>query len=190
MPDITALAGKVAGIVSLAAYFPYIFSIVRGKTIPNRATWWIWTMVGLMLGASYYSSGASNTIWVPVSYIIGPLTTAILSIRYGVGGWERFDKYCLAGTGVSLALWCLFSLPLIALLINLFIDLLGALPTIRKVYLKPGTENTFAWILFIAGNTINLFAVETWSFTIAVYPIYMFCASGSIAALVCFRKKR
>lgn len=188
MPEITAIAGKVAGIVSLVAFLPYIVAIMRGKTTPNRATWWIWTIVGFMLGASYYSSGANHTIWVPMSYIIGPLVTAILSIKYGEGGWTRFDRACLFGAAVSAVFWWLFSSPLVALLINLFIDFLGALPTIKKAYYKPETENKLAWTLFIIGNTTNLFAIETWSFAIAVYPIYMFFGSGTIAALVLRRK--
>lgn len=190
MPDITAVAGQVAGIVSLAAFVPYIIAILRGETKPNRATWWIWTVVGFMLGASYYSSGASHTIWVPVSYAVGPLATALLSIKYSEGGWTRFDQKCLLGAGASLVLWWMFSSPLLALVINIIIDLMGALPTIRKAYREPEKEDRVAWALFFAGNTINLFAVETWTFAIAIYPIYMFLCCGLIAALVFFRRNR
>ncbi len=189
MPDITAVAGKVAGIVSLVAFVPYVLAVLRGDTTPNRATWWIWTVVGFMLGASYYSSGANHTIWVPASYIIGPFVIAILSIKYGEGGWTRFDRGCLIGAAVSLALWWIFSSPIIALLINLSIDLLGALPTIRKAYYEPNGENRTAWALFFAGNTFNLFAVERWVLVIAIYPIYMFLGSGIITTLVFWPRK-
>lgn len=188
MPDITAVAGKVAGITALAALVPYILAILRGETKPNRATWWIWTVVGFMLGASYYSSGANHTIWVPVSYIIAPIIVAILSIKYGVGGWTRFDRYCLLGAGVSVVLWWMFSSPLVALLINLFIDLMGALPTIRKAYYEPESENFTAWVLNFAANTINLFAIERWTFAIAVYPIFMFTTCGLITTFIFIRR--
>lgn len=188
MPDIAAVSGKVAGIISLIAFLPYILAILRGQTKPNRATWWIWTIVGFMLGVSYHSSGANHTIWVPVSYIIGPLIIAILSIKYGEGGWTRFDRNCLLGAGVSVVLWWIFSSPFIALLINLFIDFMGALPTIRKAYNKPESEDRTAWALFFTGNTANLFAVEKWTFAISIYPIYMFLASGMIMALVFIRR--
>lgn len=188
MPDITAVAGKVAGIISLAAFVPYLLAILRGETKPNRATWWIWTVVSFMLLASYYSSGAKNTIWIPIVYAISSLTTAILSIKYGEGGWTRFDRYCLLGAGVSVVLWWMFSSPLIALLINLFIDFMGALPTIRKSYYEPESEDRTAWALFFTGNIINLFAVENWTFAIAVYPIYMFLGSGLIATLIFIRR--
>ncbi|MEK9158471.1 MAG: hypothetical protein AAB673_00525, partial [Patescibacteria group bacterium] len=119
MPELTAMAGKVAGILTLASFVPYIISILRKKTIPNRATWFIWTVVGFMCGASYYSAGASHTFWVSASYMIGPLVTFVLSLKYGEGGWTRFDRVCLLVAGISLGLWWVFSSPRIALVINL-----------------------------------------------------------------------
>jgi hypothetical protein len=78
----------------------------------------------------------------------------------------------------------MFNSSIVALVTTLFVDFAGALPTIRKAYRAPETEDRVAWALFISGNTVNLFAVEAWSFAIAVYPVYMFLASGTIAALV------
>lgn len=190
MLDITADAGKVAGIISLAAFVPYVVAILRRKTVPNRATWWIWMVVGFMLGASYRFSGADHTIWVPVSYVIGPFVIAILSIKYGEGGWARFDRVCLFGAGTSAILWWMFNSSLIALIINLFIDIMGALPTIRKSYHEPEKEDRLAWSLFIAGNTINLFAVERWTFAISAYPVWMFIGSGLITALIFIRRSQ
>ncbi|HAK55712.1 MAG TPA: hypothetical protein DCP38_09555 [Acidobacteria bacterium] len=184
MPELTVAAGRLAGLLSLAAFVPYIVAILRGQTRPNRATWWIWTTNGLVLGASYYSSGAENTIWVPVSYVVGPMLTALLSLRYGEGGWSAFDRTCLAGAGTGLALWWWFNSPEVALVMALAVDFAGALPTIRKAYRAPETEDRTAWALFIAGNTVNLLAVEAWRFAIAVYAVYMFLASGTIALLV------
>ena len=184
MPPLNVLAGWIAGILSLLAFLPYIVAILRGQTRPNRATWWIWTTTGLVLGASYYSSGADTTMWVPVSYVIGPLLTAALAIRYGEGGWSRLDRGCLLGAGTGLLLWWLFDSPVVALITTLGVDFSGAVPTIRKAYLAPHTEDRLAWALFIAGNTFNLLAVDRWEFAIAVYPVYMFLASGSISALV------
>ena len=189
MPDITAVAGKVAGILCLVALVQYVIAILRKETKPNRATWWIWTVVGFTLGASYYSSGANHTIWVPVSYIIGPFAIAILSMKYGEGGWTWFDRICLLGAGVSVILWWIFSSPLVALVINLFIDFLGALPTIRKSYYKPEGEDRTAWIMFLVGNAVNLFAVEKWSFAIAAYPIYMFVTDCVIVSLLFLRPR-
>jgi hypothetical protein len=177
--------GKAAGVLSFVAFFPYIISILRGQTKPNRATWWIWTVVGIMLGASYYSSGARYTMWVPISYVVGPFIIALVAIKYGEGGWTRFDRGCLVGVGISLLAWWLLHSPQIALFINIFIDFLGALPTIRKAYENPLGEDRLAWIIFFLGNTANLLAVNSWSLTIISYPLYMLLSGGLITALVC-----
>lgn len=189
MNDLSTWAGRIAGLISLAAFFPYLLATVRRKTRPNRATWWIWTVVGLMLATSYRSSGARNTMWVAASYVLGPLVTALVAFKYGEGGWTRFDRGCLCGAALSALLWWWFDSPQLALLLNLFIDLLGALPTLRKAYSGPESENKSAWILFSIGNTINLFAIERWQYSILIYPVYMFIISGVITCLL-FRPGR
>jgi len=189
MFEIMTVAGMMAGALSLVAFIPYILAILKKETVPNQATWFIWTIVGLMLGTSYYSSGAQHTIWVPISYIIGPFVTFLFSLKYGEKGWTRFDKGCLVGTVFSLIFWLIFQSPLIALSINLFIDALGALPTVRKSYYLPESEDRLAWTLFFLGNLLNLFAVEHWIFSIAAYPIYMFVGSGAITLLIYFRPR-
>ncbi|MFA5188375.1 MAG: hypothetical protein WC460_03365 [Patescibacteria group bacterium] len=189
--NLSVIAGKLAGIISLCAFLPYIIAILRKQTKPNRASWWIWSAVGLMLGASYFSSGARNTIWVPVSYIIGPLTIAFLSIPYGEGGWNRFDRYCLIISALSIVLWISFKNPLIALLINLSMDTLGGLPTMRKSYKNPEGEDKLAWTLFSTGNLVNIFAIETIKFSIMIYPIWMFiCPCGIITLLVLWPRNK
>ena len=180
----TLNVGLLAGLLSLAAFVPYIIAIVKGATKPNRATWWIWTINGLILLASYYASGAESTVWVAVGYFVGSLLTAVLALRYGEGGWSPFDRSCLLGAALGLLFWWMFNSSIVALVTTLFVDFAGALPTIRKAYRAPETEDRVAWGLFISGNTVNLLAVEAWSFAIAVYPVYMFLASGTIAVLV------
>ena len=181
---VSEVLGKTAGIVSLAAFIPYILAILRGETKPNRASWWIWSVVGCMLAASYYSSGASHTMWVPVSYLIGPVVTALLSLKFGEGGWTRFDRWCLGGAAASLLFWIATNEPMTALLVNLFIDFLGALPTIKKAYRDPKGEDRLAWTLFVTGSVLNLLAVDRLEFAILIYPLYMLFVTGFIWVLV------
>src|SRR5258707_594803 len=113
MEDLRPLIGQVAGALALAGFVPYVVSILRRQTVPSRTTWWIWTVVGAMLCASYYAAGARESIWVPVGYALGPLVTALLALRYGEGGWSRFDRACLAGSALSLVLWGVSGSPLV-----------------------------------------------------------------------------
>ena len=56
MPDV----GEIAGIIALVACPIYVHDILRGVTRPNRATWWIITLVGCLIAASYWESSSST----------------------------------------------------------------------------------------------------------------------------------
>jgi hypothetical protein len=183
------IVGQVAGAIALGGFVPYLVSIARGRTVPNRATWWIWTVVGTMLCASYYAAGARDSIWVPLGYVIGPLATALLALRYGEGGSSHFDRACLAGAAGALLLWWLSGSPLVGLVASIAVDAAGALPTLRKTYLEPWTESGPTWSIFLLANALNLAALDAWSLDTALYPLYLFGVSLGMVALI-YRPRR
>jgi hypothetical protein len=184
MANWQTIVGGVAGFLSFFCFLPYIVTILQCKTRPNRASWWIWATNGLILSTSYYSAGASNTIWALISAVIAQFIIAVLSLKYGEGGWNRFDRACLSSAGISLLLWWRFNSPLIAIVFTIVIDFLGALPTFKKSYYEPEKEDLLTWILYVAASLLNLLAIEHWSFAILVPPLYVFCVNTSIVALL------
>lgn len=189
--DIRFLLGIIAGIIAFSAYIVYIVSILKGKSKPSRATWWIWSFMGLVLAVSYYFSGAENTIWVPIVEFIGPLSIAILSIKYGEGGLEdKTDLLCMFGAFVSILVWIISNNPVLALVTNLFIDTFALVPTIKKTYLRPEGEDFWAWFGTGVADTMNLFAIERFTFGIMVYPIYMLVSDLIIIVLIIIGNNR
>lgn len=179
---IQGFVGLGAGILSLAAFVPYVISTIRKPTTrPNRATWWIWTLVGVLIAYGNYAEGVRSGIWLPISYIIGPTVLAIVSLRHGEGGWTRLDRFCLLGALLSIVFWTLTRDSLGALLVNILIDALGALPTIKKSYRNPEAEDPIFWYLAFAAALLNLFAVESSSFSHLVYPVYMVLLMGTVS---------
>lgn len=175
------MIGKLAGILSFVAFVLYYISIVQGRSRPNRVTWIILTVVGILILASYYASGARNTLWVPVAYTIGPLIAALLAFKYGEGGASKLDMFCLFACGMSIVLWIITESPLLTLLINIGIDFVGMIPTLVKSFLDPLSEDVLAWWVTVLSNVLNVMALETWEFSIAVYPIYMVVVNGLVA---------
>lgn len=175
--------GIIAGILGVVGFIPYIISILRGKTRPNQATWFIWTLVGGLLAFSYLFEGDKNTIWLPLGYFLGPLVVALLSFRYGYSTWTRLDKICIIAALISLLPWLLANNATGTLLINVLIDSMGAIPTIVKAYREPETEDFTAWLIFLIANTIEVLAITDWNMTVA-YPIYLFLIAGIIIAFI------
>jgi hypothetical protein len=188
MHDLQVIFGTLASCFSLVCFFPYILTTLQRKTRPNRASWWIWSTNGTVLCIGNYAAGASNTIGALICAVIAQFFIAILSIKYGEGGWNRFDRRCLFGTGISFVLWYIFSSPLIAICLPLSIDILGALPTIKKSYHEPESEDFLTWLLYAIGSLFNILAITTWSFDIAITPLYVL-GVNSIIVLLLLRKK-
>ena len=177
--------GIIAGILSFSAYALYIFSTIYGKTKPNRATWWMLTLIGFMIALSYYAGGARATMWVAISYALGPFIIAILSLKYGEGNkWEKLDKWCFIVAMISIPIWYISKSAIIVLLINIFLDFVALLPTIKKSYLRPQGEDRIAWTIESFSGIFNMFAIEKWVLSVAFYPIYLLTINSIITLLL------
>lgn len=184
---IIEIAGLAGGLLTLFAFGTYLPSILRGTVKPQRATWWIWTLNSLLLLTSYKAEGATDTAWLAIAYTIGCVIVALLTIRYGVGGWSTLDRFCFGGTIVAAALWIVIG-PLATFVSTLIIDLLGVLPTIYESYRHPEEEDTLSWVLWFFGGFVSLLAIQDlfvtkWSLeviTILAYPLQITVTAGII----------
>lgn len=184
------IIGFSAGLLEFWAFILYYISILNGKTRPNRATWFVLTVVGVLIVMSYYASGARDTLWVPISYAVGPFIAFLLSLKYGEGGFTPFDRFCLLACLVSIVFWKISHSPAMTLFANLLIDFFGLLPTIRKAYLDPKSEDRAAWSVTSLSNFLNILAVGSWTFVIGFYPVYMFLVNGLVTTLLFVRGRK
>jgi hypothetical protein len=182
--------GLVAGVIGLAGFVPYLVSAWRGAPRPDRATWVVWSVVSSVLAASYVSTGARQTMWVPLGYALGATAIAVLALAKGEGSWTRIDLACLAAAGVSLTVWALSGNPMTALVMNLVVDLFGAVPTLRAVLRDPSSESSAAWSIFLLANTLNLLALPMLSIEHVLYPAYLFALSAAMMAFIVVRPAR
>jgi len=190
--------GKAAGLVGLVASCVYILAILgrdwkfkkipaKRRTHPNRATWFIWALLGIVVVVTYDDSGATDTLWLAKVLALEYCVTAALSIWYGEGGWTRKDLVCLSGAGLSASIWWFLESPEVALFAALVVDLFGAVPTIDKAYRHPESEDRLAWSLTCVSNALNVIALGSWSgvtFAVAMYPVYMLIVNGLITVFL------
>lgn len=177
------ILGIIAGLLSIFGFIPYVLSILKGKTCPSRVTWFIWTWVGLLIFINYQAAGANHSKWISLVYFAMPLVVALMSIKYGDSAWTKFDIACLFAAAAASVFWYATSSALLSLILFLFIDFFGAIPTIVKTYHQPSQESSLAWFLMVLANFVNLFAVEEYVFSLLLYPVYMVVVGGVIFLL-------
>ena len=182
--------GILAGILSGAAYIPYIQDIFAKKTKPERASWIIW---GVLTGIAFFSQlakGASNSLWLSGLETLGISIVFLLSIKHGVGGWTKRDIFILITATAGLALWYVTKEPAVALYIIIAVDATGTIPTIIKSYEAPETETLTTWIMVAIAGIIAMLSVGSWNIILLSYPIYIFLGNFSTAAAMLLGRRR
>lgn len=178
--EVHAVFGIAAGITVLFSNIPYFFSIRRGNIQPSPVSWSIWTTIGYFLLVSSYASGARNTLWLLIALIISQtiITISIVKSKSSRARWQKLDLICLIGAVLSLLFWLLSGNPLVAILINILMDLLGFIPTLRKTWIAPKSENLGFWFLSFISTIFNLLAIANFSLLTTVFPVYIFLLDG------------
>ncbi|MBP9762482.1 hypothetical protein KBD34_02605 [Patescibacteria group bacterium] len=177
--------GIIGGILALSGFLPYIVEIVERKTKPNRASWLIWSVLGLVILATYLASpGSHHNLPATIALAIAPIVTMVLCIKYGEGSLSRFDKGCLIGAGLSLLVWNRLNSPILGLACALITDALGLIPTWRGISRDPTKEKPHAWIIWSVGNICNMFTIERLTIQDAVYPTYYLVGTGVSTFLI------
>ena len=182
------ILGIVSPIVSALGYIPYIVMMARGKTKPHPLSWFLWGVVGLVSLVTYIGVGAHETLPLAILNFVGPTFIFFFTIKYWSGGFSFFDKVCFVMSLVALVVYLLFHTAAFALTINLAGDCFAYLPTIRKTYYDPGTENFSTWFLFTLGSGLSILAIPHWTYGVQLLPMYL-TASGIIMCFLILRKR-
>jgi len=176
----------VATALAILSYVPYIRSILKGKTRPSRATFGIWALISVVEVGSYTASGARSTLLLPLVYAIGGIAVFCLSLTRGVGGTQKVDLFCLAGALLGVICWVLTKNPHVALYLSMLASGFGFVPTIKKAYFQPETEDALAWSLSGVAAVLNVLAISNRVVYNYSYPLFMLVFDGLIALLAVF----
>jgi len=182
------LIGEIAAIVEVAQSIPYYISILRGNTRPQRASYGIWLVIEIVAVSSYIASGATTTKWVPLISAFNSLVIFILAFKYGMGGKSKFDLFSLSLAGLAIAIWVITKNPVLAVYMSTLADCIGFMPTIKKAYLYPSTENTLSWCMYVVAVALNVCALTTTRLVIVLPLIITLIFSVVLASLLLFPK--
>jgi len=177
------IIGFISGLFLIAGYIPYIYEVIKKTTVPNRASWFIWSLSTVIILFSVNATGTHEAIWVPIADAVGCFVIFIFSIFVGVGGWSTSDKISLVLAAASLVVLGMTGDAFVALLMNLIIYISGYIPTIKKSWSDPKSESFGAWSLFFIGVILNIITVAIGTDSgsqIWLYPIVLVATVGTL----------
>jgi hypothetical protein len=183
------LLGYISGLLSAVSYFPYIRDILHHKTKPERASWFIWLLLGSIAFSSQLAKGASDSLWLTGVQTLGVGIVFLLSFRHGVGGFTRKDILAIIIAIGGVGLWLLTKEAATALYIVIFVDVIGVLLTVQKAYHDPGSETLITWILAGASGLLAMLAVGNWNPVLLSYPFYILLANAAVISAILVGKR-
>jgi hypothetical protein len=142
----------LAAALSLVGGYGYIRDTLRGDTSPNRVTWSLWGVEGVLAFFVERQQHVGLASLMTLMLGLVPCAIVVASFRNPNGVWKlgAFDVVCGAVSVGGLAFWAFVNEPTVALVSFVLADQMAALPTVRKSWLAPRTESPR---LFFLGST-------------------------------------
>ena len=163
----------VSTALALAGGPAYFFDILRRRTKPERVTWFVWSLQGLIAFTGQAILGGGWSLVFIGMNAAGNLIVFLLALKFGVGGWKPIDKTALAIALAGLAASVLVREPVVALLGVIAADFAGTVPTFFKVYRMPESETTFTWLSFATASVLAIFSIGSFKWSLIIYPLYL-----------------
>jgi hypothetical protein len=182
MPDRHILSG-IAGVVVIAAYFPYIRAILAKQAIPAKASWLIWaTIDSLLLYGMFVRHVVNGQILGTVVMI---WIVVVLAFFYGEAGWSRLDKLCLTGAVTGLILVLIN--PTWSIVLLAIISFIGAVPTFHSAWRDPAREDRVTWAMYWISCVFTVIAIPVWSLSAGAQPVSFLIVQTTMVYLLFVR---
>lgn len=167
----------------------YLISTIKGKTKPNKVSWFFWAAAPLIAFAAQIKQGVGVQSFLAFSVGFGPLLIFLASFLNKKSEWKltKLDVVCGLLAFVGLILWQITQVGNVAIFFSIMADGLAAIPTIVKSYKFPQTENANAFLFGAINATFTLLTISNWQFAEAAFPLYIFIICVILFVLIKFK---
>lgn len=180
----------LGSVLSLFGSIHYARATMAGRARPNRVTWTLWAAAPLIGFFAQLDEGvglpAVQTLGAGVSPLI-VLAASFLS-RHGAVRITGFDLACGGISVAALAAWLGLGHASLAVLFAVLADGAAAIPTIRKAWRRPHTENALFYVLIGIGATITLLTITDWRPASWMFAGYILALTVSMATIITTRR--
>lgn len=176
---------SIAVFIYFLGFIPYIYHVFHGRVLPHPFTWTIWFIFSVTnlyiliettgLNPSFYSLFART-----IALLIGLLC-----------GWWYIRKIALSQFDYLSLILALFVILFVylyglreAVIAMVIIDMIILLPTLKKIWRDPKTEDAFAWFMTALSQSSLLISLPFFTFENAFFWFYAITANLSVGLFI------
>ena len=178
----------LAAVISLIGTAGYVRDTLRGTTTPNRVTWGLWGVEGVLAFVVEIQQHVGLAALMTLMFGLIPLLIVGVSFRGHHGVWRigPFDVLCGSLSVAGIAFWAFVNEPTVALVSFVVADQLAGLPTMRKSWLVPSSETAWTFFTGVVNTAITIMTLRHFTTAGALFPGAIFVTDVIIWALVAF----
>lgn len=178
----------LGALLSFLGSLNYLTNTVKGKTKPNRVTWFMWALAPLVAFSAEIDEGVGLQSLMTFMVGFNPLLIFIASFFNKKAYWElkKIDYFYGSLSAFGLVLWWLTGNGNLAIMFALIADGLAGIPTITKSWREPKTESSFIFLAGILNASITILTIDKFDFAHLAFPLYIFCLCLILYVLIKF----
>ncbi len=178
-------------VVSLAGSAAYIRDTLKGRSKPNRVSWFIWAVAPIM--GAFAALSVNADAWATLrTFMAGfvPLLIFLASFINPNSYWKltKFDMACGILSVIALGMWLFADTPRLAILLLALGDLFAVIPTLTKAWKRPETETGITFVAGFVSCLLVIPSIPIWNIENAAFQVYLLIANGCLLFAV-YRKR-
>lgn len=173
-------------VLSLAGTAHYIVATLRGRTRPNRVTWFLWGFAPLVMLLAQLDEGVGHEAIYTLMVSICPLLVVLASFvnRHAVWKMSRLDLCCGLVALLALTLWLLTQQGMVGFVLALCADVMAGLPNLYKAYVHPRTEHSFVYICSGTAALLTIAVAQSHTLISIGLPVWIACNAITMVVLI------
>ncbi len=182
------IVGLVSMVVAVIGYVPYVTSMRDGKTKPHAFSWITWTLAIVLVFFAQLTRGAGPGAWVTGISALACIGITITALMMGDKDITRADEVVFGLALAAVPLWAVTQDPLWSILLMVMINNLGFIPTFRKTYTDPFSENTLFFCSVVIKYALGIVALSHYSLVTVVFPLNCSLISALFLGMIYWRR--
>ena len=160
---------------SLFAGFFYVRDTLRGKTKPNRVSWFIWLLAPAIAAGVSLTKGAGLAVLPIFMAAVTPFFVLLVSFKNKNAYWKLgpLDYVCFLLSIFAVVSWIYLKEGTLATLCAILADFIAFIPTFTKSWTNPETESLSSYYSGSFNSLLSLLTLSAFSFTTAGFATYL-----------------
>ena len=176
-------------LLAISAIVPYIADIKKGNTKPHKMAQILFMIIAGISFFGQLQEGATASLYLTGYFFFLPFIILYLSRNTKIGSITKLDILTLFLCLMVLVVWAITDSPSLAIILITFVNFVGKVLVMNKVYKYPDSELLFTWVIAIVASLLTVLSVGELNWILILTPLHNAITVAIIAFIIIKRRK-